>query len=367
MITFLLGLPGSGKSYYAVDRIYNNFSIDEKAKKDKKVTFQNCYTNINEFNYDKVENTYRLDFDKFYFILERLHKLYKAKKPDKYLVRFLSKVKLKDTLFVIDEAHNHFDKKDLVLVWWLSYHRHLFHEIILITQNLALIESKYKSFSEFFYVAKPQSLTLFKSHFKYNIYCSSRLSKASHSGATKVKRRQEVFALYHSGDSINSSNVILKYLLISLSVLVFLFGFIYYNYIYDSSPDVETSLEVQENDNDLAAQNKTSLAAAKDEIIEEEEITDYSDSKYFMLSCTMSKCTNENIIIPPQLLRVFIDKKDITVLYTEKKRKYLVNYYLFSSKEFHTFIKIHKKGEYNEDDKGDSNLNIFGNSDTPSK
>jgi len=31
MITYLLGLPGSGKSYFAVDRIYNNFSNAEYA------------------------------------------------------------------------------------------------------------------------------------------------------------------------------------------------------------------------------------------------------------------------------------------------------------------------------------------------
>ncbi len=33
MITFLIGVPGSGKSYYAVDKIYNNFSADYNATK----------------------------------------------------------------------------------------------------------------------------------------------------------------------------------------------------------------------------------------------------------------------------------------------------------------------------------------------
>ena len=101
MITFLLGLPGSGKSYYAVDRIYNNFSTDKEAKKDKKVTFKNCFLNINEFKFDKIENVYPLDFDKLHKILSRLHHLYKKeKKSDKYLVNIMP-LKIKTTILKI--------------------------------------------------------------------------------------------------------------------------------------------------------------------------------------------------------------------------------------------------------------------------
>ena len=90
MITFLLGLPGSGKTNYAVDRIFNNFSLDEDAIKDKNITFKNCYTNINEFKFDKLENTSHLDFEKLHEILTRLHSFTKGtnKKSDKYLLKF---------------------------------------------------------------------------------------------------------------------------------------------------------------------------------------------------------------------------------------------------------------------------------------
>ena len=218
MITFLLGLPGSGKSYYAVDRIYNNFSEDKEAIKDKKASFKNCYTNINQFKFNKVNNVFNLDLELLYRILVRLHAHYKAKKDDKYLLKYLSRVKLKDSLIVIDEAHNFLDAENKVLVWWLSYHRHLHHEIILITQNHTLISAKYKAFSEFFYVAKPSSLRLFKSHFKYNIYTISRQTKASHVGNTKIKLNDKVFSLYHSGDSVNVNNVVLKFILIAISI-----------------------------------------------------------------------------------------------------------------------------------------------------
>ena len=296
-----------------------SWGIIEDAKKEKKVTFKNCYTNINEFNFDKIENVNPLDFEQLYKILTRLHTHYKAKKTDKYLVRYVAKLKLKDTLFVIDEAHNHFDKKDLILVWWLSYHRHLYHEIILITQNLALIESKYKSFSEFFYVAKPQSLTLDKRFFKYNVFCSSRLTVASRSGAFKVKRNKNVFALYKSGDSINASNVILKFIFIAFLFLLFIFGVMYF-FISDKVPSSTKTIEKVE----YKSSNNTSQNA----VLQVEIKNSYSDAVFVKISCSKSLCTNKEISIPPQLLRIFIDKKDMKILYQEQINLYNTVFYL---------------------------------------
>ena len=82
------------------------------------------------------------------------------------------KLNLYKALFVIDEAHNFFQTKDDVLVWWLTYHRHLYQDIFLITQNLALIDRKYKPLAEYFYKAVPSSLRLNKKVFKYKSrYC----------------------------------------------------------------------------------------------------------------------------------------------------------------------------------------------------
>ena len=356
MITFLLGLPGSGKSYYAVDRIYNNFSDDKEAKREKKLNFKNCFTNINEFNYDKVKNTSHLDFELLYKILERLHKLYKAKKSDKYLVKFLRRLNLIDTLFVIDEAHNFFDKKDVVLVWWLSYHRHLYHEIILITQNLGLIESKYKAFSEFFYVAKPQSLTLFKSHFKYNIFCSSRLSQNSRSGSIKIKRKKEVFALYKSGDSIKSQNVILKFLVIAIFIALFLFGFIYYNYVYNAP-----GKEIAHQDNiTKSSHNKNDIHQDENLEIHQDKIIE-NDNKLVVLNCTLSLCSSSDIEIPPQLLKIFIDRGNFELLYMEHINSNLDNFYLNTTKDFYNFLKIKHKGEnYEKENSVVDGVNIFG-------
>lgn len=367
MIIFLLGLPGSGKSFYAVDKIYNNFSDDKEAKKDKKVTFHNCYTNINEFKYNKVDNVHLLDFEKLYEILDRLynHSKGKNKKSDKYLLKFCSRTKIKDTLFVIDEAHNFFDKQDKVIVWWLSYHRHLHHEILLITQSLDLIFLKYKKFSEFFYVAKPQSLIFNKNYFKYNRFTQSRLSKASSIGPIKLKINSKVFELYKSGDSVDVPNVVLKYVLISVSISLSLIIFFYF-FRFGAFSDSVVTDEV--NKSVIFQQNLSVTHQAKkrypisENVVNNEYIKEgFSSRKLYKLFCTHSTCSDKGISIPSQLLSNFIKDKSVNVLYKEVVNKNLVIFHLDSSLEFYNYLipqkvnynaKINKKNNSNKLDLG---------------
>lgn len=347
MITFFTGVPGSGKTYYAVDKIYNNFSNDEEAVRDKKATYDICYTNINEFNFNKVENVYKLDFDDLKEKLTELHKLYKAKVSDEDLIEKCKEYNLYNALFVIDEAHNYFDVKDVVLIWWLSYHRHLFHEIILITQNLSLIESKYKSFSEFFYNAFAQSLTLFKTHFKYNVFCSSRLSQKSKTGTVKIKRNKKVFELYKSGDSINAQNVILKFLLIALFLFVLVF-FIFYLIKRSYTSDSVSS-------NDDFVNNATSPVVlnssvptpiySQDNNIKYAPVdnynnhsSDYESSHFLVLSCNASICYNEDIQLPVPLVTYFIKNDDLSLLYTNNINDNYLKLYLSASQSFYKFL-----------------------------
>lgn len=357
MITFLLGLPGSGKSYYAVDRIFNNFSKDKKATKDKKVSFKNCYTNINEFKFELVENTHSLDFEKLYEILTRMHKhsLGKNKKSDKFFLKYCRRTKIYDTLFVIDEAHNQFDSKDKILVWWLSYHRHLHHEIILITQSLALIEAKYKQFSEFFYVAKPQSLRLFSKTFKYNRFTHSRMAKASAVGSIKVNQNKKVFSLYHSGDSVDTPNMVLRYLLISLGIFSVLISFFYF-FISSKSHTVENdSKDLSAQTIKSSAKNQQHLAAQTDEDEELLNDNEYANNTYLKLSCSKTKCNDEVISIPPQLLRIFIANKSMLLLYAENINQNLTIYHIDTKTEFYDYIKPKTKGKYDEEFNEDNN------------
>lgn len=371
MITFLLGLPGSGKSYFAVDRIFNNFSTDEEANKDKKVTFKNCYTNINQFEFEKVENTSILDFEKLHEILTRLHGFTKGKnkKDDNYLLKFCTRCKIKDTFFVIDEAQNYFDKKDVVLVWWLSYHRHLHHEIILITQNLSLIEAKYKAFSEFFYVAKPESLRLFKKlYFKYNVYTNSRLSKASAVGDKKIKQNQKVFSLYKSGDSINTTNVVLKYLLISLFIFIVLITFFYFFVLKKDLPfSSEDKKEIIIKEIPKKSFLKPRLEADSSQAVDD---YDYESRKFLTFSCSLNSCDNDLVSIPPQLLAKFIKIKQLNVLYKQTINKTLDIYYLDTNEYFYNYLIPQRRND--EDEKYDNKKpltigDIMPNSSQPSR
>lgn len=359
MITFLTGVPGSGKSYYAVDKIYNNFSPDKEAVRDKNSTFEVCYTNINEFNFDKVRNVYNLDFDDLKIKLIELHKFYKEKKDDDFLVAKCKEYEIYNALFVIDEAHNIFDVKDVVLIWWLSYHRHLFHEIILITQNLSLIESKYKSFSEFFYKAFPQSLTLIKTHFKYNVYCQSRMSLNSKSGSIKIKRNKKVFELYKSGDSINAQNVILKFLIFGVVLLLVLVGFFYW-FISSKTPDNE---KIENNASaSVAAVVPVQYAAVASVPVQQIASVPYSalaqysspapaptiENILFNLNCSDVSCSNEDLNIPPELITYFVKEKKIKILYSKKVTSKYFKFYFDTTKDFYNYLKS-TKGVKNEE------------------
>lgn len=355
MLTYFIGVPGSGKSFYAVDTIFNNFSSSKQAKRNIKKDYINCYTNINGFQFDLVNNVHKLDFELFVKCLTRLHKHHKAKKDDEFLIKLTKRYKLHKSLFVIDEAQNHFDTPKVVLTWWLTYHRHLFHDVIMITPNLSLLNAKYKPIAEAFYKAVPKTLSLNPTNFTYKMYVDSRMSKNSQGGKVTLKKRKEVFALYESGDSVESKNIILKFLLVGLGVFVTL-GFLlwYISNRLAPEPDIEP---IEKNLTKVVdnSSNSVYLATSENETENDEE---YEERRFFYLSCSINKCSNKLISIPPQLLRVFIDKESINVLYTETINNNLTNYYLDTTTDFYNYL-IPKEGSDNENDSTDVNMDFL--------
>lgn len=310
MLEYYTGVPGSGKTYRAVDHAYNCF-FDDKHKDFGK--YKRLYTNINEFNFDffnkkndqtssgaikkptllglliskkhdnkdqfaKVsastsnepldesdggkrelttsENALGRDddlaislrMDELLTNLEELRQLYLAKYPDTVLVARATELKLSDSLFIIDEAHNFFDDKNDTLIWWLSYHRHLHQDIILITQNLSLIYRKYLSFGEFFYRAVPSSLRIRSGVFTYHQFIKYQLYKNSHTDTIKVKFNPDVYKLYGSGANTQGKKVIYKFIIIAvvLAVLVTL-GFNFFTSSLSSSDSNITTSEKLKN------------------------------------------------------------------------------------------------------------------------
>ncbi|MDD2358338.1 MAG: zonular occludens toxin domain-containing protein [Thiovulaceae bacterium] len=244
MIEYYTGVPGSGKTYRAVSHAFDCF-LDEKSKTYKKYKY--FYTNINEFkfdafNIDKEDVAFVLDMDSLIVSLTELRTLYLDKQPDSVLMIRAVELNLADALFIIDEAHNFFDINNAVLVWWLSYHRHLHQDIILITQNLSLIYRKYLSFGEFFYNAVSSSLRLRGSVFIYHQFTKYQLTKNSHTNTFKIKFNSAVYALYSSGANTQGKKVIQRFIFIAvfLFIVVVLFFKFYSSHLGHSSDSNST-------------------------------------------------------------------------------------------------------------------------------
>ena len=353
MIVYYLGLPGSGKSYSGVNTIYNNFSDNEDAKRDLKKDYQVCYTNINEFKFDKVKNVYPFDEDDIFKKLNTLYEMYKKKATDEELIEKCKEYNLYKALFVLDECHKYFDVERKFLVWWLTYHRHLYHDLILITQSLALVNSKYKPLAEAFFKAKSSSLTLNKKYFNYMYYTESRLTRASFVNTVKVKKRQSVFDLYKSGDSIESKNVIKHFLYISLFFLALIGVFIFF--FYDSKQKEihhdKASIPASSSHNSYKKSSYTSN--------EVEENTDYTDSVYMKLICDLEMCSYQDIYFDIKLIYFAQKNFNLEIINSRK----VMNESMVSVVVDRSFISFLKGGE-NEDDSSKTigDVNLFSSS-----
>jgi zona occludens toxin len=251
MITFYTGIPRSGKTLKTVYDIYMEFifnktSIIDNIKKkfgiqvkEKDEKYLYLCTNINQFNFDLSDKFYKLDFKELYKNLEVLYKMYMIHKSDDEIIQKAKELKLYKVLFVFDECHNYFkEKKDDILVWWLTYHGHLYHDIILITQDMSLLSKEYKTQGEHFYKAIPQTYRLSKKVFKYSLYSSYHMYKVDFIKSITIKPTKEIFNMYVSGDKVDTKSILYKYIYLFFALIILtIFSFIF---LIDSfSSDIE--------------------------------------------------------------------------------------------------------------------------------
>lgn len=233
-ISYLTGIPKSGKTYLAVYEIYKNFIevpkpslLDKFIKKPKKADkYTICWTNINEFDYSKSEKIKPLDVNDFKYNLSLLYDLYVGGANDTELNEKAADFKLNHCLIVIDEAHNFFTKKgDEILTWWLTYHAHLFQDIWLITQDLSLIDTGYKAVAEYFYKAVEPARRLIASRFRYQQFISYRMNQSDmiKGGGFTLPALGEVFKLYVAGSKQKGSSVVVKFLGLAVALCIFSF------------------------------------------------------------------------------------------------------------------------------------------------
>lgn len=229
MIDFFFGKPRSGKSYRAMDMIYNEYI----AKSDSIPKFKNILTNIGGFKFDEVNKiflargsvsvAYRLVWKQFYPHLKEMYSMAMDDKSDDELNDYADLHKINDCLIVLDEASLYMKKYDDVISWWLAYHGHFRIRIICIAQNPKQIYAEYMTHTEIYYEAQPQSKQLKNNSLRYVHYDDIPFNKNSKFSSNTIKTKKEVYALYKSGEIDKPKKIIYKFIFIAVIAILAIF------------------------------------------------------------------------------------------------------------------------------------------------
>lgn len=201
MIQILEGVPGSGKTYYAVNYALKNYSEYD--------TFSRIYT-LKE-NHIIITNIEGLKIN--HLSLEKVI-------SDKQVEGFFSQENLKllrtkyqKVLFIIDEAQAFFTKEVWSKIQFvLQYHRHLGIDFIIITQDVSLLPKGLVALAEYIIRAKQRSLRL-SFLFVLDFYDPSKKVKLF---TQTIKPQIEVFRQYKSFqflEGVKHQNVIRRNLI----------------------------------------------------------------------------------------------------------------------------------------------------------
>jgi zona occludens toxin len=335
MFTCIDGLMGSGKSYYAVEKI-----------KSKKNDYHKILTNIDSFKFQ--DNIYDLKFNEFLVVLGQCKIQYDFGKEDAFLQELLREKDLisdKPLLLVIDEAHNFLDKKNDLLTWFITYHRHLYIDVYLITQTYSLIHYSYHKLIQEYIHALPQDRQIFGGKFKYQKHISVPFNNASTLTSTEyLKVDKSIFDMYQSGDKIRSKSVIRKYIYYFIGLIFFAMISFYILIDYFFMPhNAEDSLLPKSNQ-PLPIVNDT--VAAND---------DFKNLHLVELSCNKTRCTNADraIQFDLDLLQFLINNSNSKIVLVKKKFKHSSQITILASEEFLNFF----QGVSNE--KNNSPIKLF--------
>lgn len=362
-ITYITGIPRSGKSYYAMYLLYKHFIAEKpkptkfetlfapylpKKKLDKEYTL--AYTNINQFDFSKSPKIKPFDYLAVYPELEILCLMYLDKKTDDELIEYAKSVNLYNCLFVIDECQNFFSKEDKVLTWWFTYHGHLYHDLILITQNLDLIHTSYAKLGEFFYKAVPPSSRFFSNKFRYVQFNSAKLFQKDKIGDFHVPMIKEIFDMYVSGASNNAKSHVKKYLAYSLVLIVILiFAFRQFLSLFDTGvADTNTTKKEDTNQtvqatvplaqSPIPQQNKSPISHAQ------KVERDSTHDSLFVIHCVDMICTYKDTDFPKPLFNKLTQKTAPEFIWFFQSANY-TQYFVMLPADTFDFLQIEEKKE----------------------
>lgn len=189
MITAFVGVPGSGKSYEAVEKILQNIKLGRKV-----------YTNIDGLQLPECKKAIAAYCDVRDFQLETCLNHLTEEQARAFWLHAEP-----GSLCVIDECHLHFSNRD----WntdknrrfteWASIHRHQGYDVVLITQDLEKIDKHARSLVEYVYL---YSKVNFLGGAVKNTYICYTYHGDSHVGkpmaTSKRQYNQKIFPCYKS-------------------------------------------------------------------------------------------------------------------------------------------------------------------------
>lgn len=360
MITYLIGNPGSGKTYYAVYIIYQFFLYEPKktfltkfVKPKEKPNYSFCYTNINEFKFELCDKFKKFDFDEFYLGLRNLYALYKTGATDNEVNEKAKELNLYGCVFVLDECHNYFkDKKDEILVWWLTYHRHLYQDIYLITQDLTLVNNEYKRIAEKFYKAADSAKRLFSKKFRYEVYASYRLFKKDRLEIINIPFLQEVFDLYHSGQSSNKKSFVRFYFFLAFLVFIFLLLFFYFVVmsLFETDKPKNENLPIENKISAPVSEQPKNSSLFFDDKKPKNNNIDLPEIYIYDITCLNNNChfSDDYHLYPLSLITYISSTHTPLYFYFEPKSHELVKYYYVFDKPVFQNLQKNNKGVSDE-------------------
>lgn len=312
MAILLTGLQGSGKSYFAMHKMYN--------ERDK---FYRIYTNIDGLR--ATDKIHALDFNGFIndIIMPSYDLIVNQDKSFEDCISYLKSVdflpenvsKENRIMIVVDEAQNHFSKKNAQLSWLITQHRHLFMELILITQKYTLLHSDYYLFN-LVYDAVPPVKQFNKKVIAYNEYAGLPINNDNFVRKFALKKNQVIFDLYVSGDKVESPNILKRFIFMGLGALLFVGLTVYYLMNTLGEHDEITPIDNKVNITEKVNIKKYSNADSS------------SDSPtYLKLDCFSNICKNKKN-------KIEISLDDFEGLLKETDSKYLHSEKLSSNRAF---------------------------------
>jgi len=333
MAILITGLQGSGKSYKAVYTIY----YDRKK-------YSKIFTDIDGFkNFDNAR------FQNFSGLIKILEECYNSNviedKPFSDSIEILKKFgildneasKEKRTLIVVDEAQNHFGtakKLSEVLLWFITQHRHLYIELILLTQKYNLLRSQYLIFNEF-YEAVPPIKKISNKKFSYYFYASVPPNDKSYISTVSIPIEEKIFKLYQSGDKVVNPNPFKRFIFMFLIALVLLLGSLFYFFgTFGKETETEKAKKITETEIKYIGDDKKEV----DSSLKVYRAVLWKEDDYFYIVGYNSAFD----MLPTKLFNIVKKRYDFKILYSEDL-EYRVLLWFEADERFLNFLGLEKE------------------------